>query len=127
MLCSVHIHKLSGLETEYICIYIGEECGMPDANLEFLAPDAFEWDENKSKANFDKHGIDFEDATGIFYGPVLLRKSDRNDEERWIAIGFLESKLIAAVFTRRANVIRMISARRARKNEERAYHHAKMG
>jgi uncharacterized protein (DUF4415 family)/uncharacterized DUF497 family protein len=62
-----------------------------NARRQPCAPAAFEWDENKSKANFDKHGIDFEDATEIFYGPVLLRKSDRNDEERWIAVGLLET------------------------------------
>jgi uncharacterized DUF497 family protein len=100
---------------------------MPDASLEFLAPDEFEWDEDKSNANLEKHGIDFEDAMKVFYGPVLLRRSDRNDEERWIAIGFLENRLIAVVFTRRAEVIRIISSRRARKNEERAYRHAQMG
>ncbi|MBV9560835.1 MAG: BrnT family toxin [Bradyrhizobium sp.] len=100
---------------------------MPDASLEFLAPAGFEWDEDKSKANRQKHGIDFEDATRIFYGPVLLRRSARNDEERWIAIGSLENKLIAVVFTRRAEVIRIISSRRARKNEERTYRHTQLG
>ena len=87
----------------------------------------FDWDRRKSSANLDKHGIDFEDATGIFFGSVVVRRSDRNDEERWVAIGALENRLIAVIFTRRADVIRIISARRARKNEEREYRNAQMG
>ncbi|WP_236843442.1 BrnT family toxin [Bradyrhizobium icense] len=44
-----------------------------------------------------------------------------------MAVGSSGDRLITVVFTRRADVIRIISARRARKNEERAYRHAKMG
>jgi uncharacterized DUF497 family protein len=87
----------------------------------------FEWDEEKHKRNLEKHGIDFEEATEVFYGASLLRRSDRNSEERWIAIGYSENRLIAVVFTRRTEIIRIISARRARKNEEREYRNAKMG
>ena len=87
----------------------------------------FDWDKRKSDSNFAKHGIDFDGAVEIFYGPIILRRSDRNNEERWIAVGSLEDRLITVVFTRRADVIRIISARRARKNEERDYCNAKMG
>jgi uncharacterized DUF497 family protein len=100
---------------------------MAATELEFLAPASFEWDENKSRANLGKHNVDFEDAVEVFYGPIVLRRSNRNNEERWIAIGSLENRLIAVVFTRRAEVIRIISARRARKNEEREYRNAKVG
>jgi uncharacterized protein len=96
-------------------------------DLELLSPGGFEWDDDKSRANVGKHGIDFEDASAIFYEPIVLRQSNRNDEERWVAIGSLEDGLIAVVFTRRADVIRIISARRARKNEEREYRNAEMG
>ena len=87
----------------------------------------FDWDKRKSRSNLDKHGIDFDDAVEIFYGPVILRRSDRNNEERWIAIGLLESRFITVVFTRRADAFRIVSARRARKNEAREYRNAKMG
>ncbi len=100
---------------------------MSDAQFELLAPDSFEWDENKSQANLSKHGYDFDDASQVFYGPVVLYRSDRNNEERWIAVGSLEDRLIAVIFTRREKVIRIISARRARKHEERTYRNAKMG
>ena len=94
---------------------------------DFPAPVSFEWDERKNRLNLAKHGIDFDDASEVFYGPIVLRQSDRNNEERWIAIGSLEDRLITVVFTRRADVIRIISARRARKNEEREYRNAKVG
>lgn len=87
----------------------------------------FDWDKRKSESNVVKHGIDFEEAIEVFYGPIFLRRSDRNDEERWIAVGHSETRLIAVVFARRADVVRIISARRARKNEEIAYRNAKMG
>jgi uncharacterized DUF497 family protein len=98
-----------------------------DTDFELLAPAGFEWDDDKSKANLFKHGIDFDDASEIFYGPIVLRQSDRNNEERWVAVGSLEERLIAVVFTRRADFFRIISARRARKNEEREYRNAKVG
>jgi uncharacterized protein len=87
----------------------------------------FDWDERKSELNLAKHGIDFDDASEVFYRPIILRRSDRNNEERWVAIGHSENRLIAVVFTRRADVIRIISARRARKNEEREYRNKEMG
>jgi uncharacterized protein len=98
-----------------------------DTDFELLAPAGFEWDDDKSRANLGKHGIDFDDAIEVFYGPIVVRQSDRNNEERWLAIGSLEDRLITVVFTRRTDVIRIISARRARKNEEREYRNAKMG
>jgi uncharacterized DUF497 family protein len=94
---------------------------------DYESVDRFDWNERKRELNLAKHGIDFEDAIEIFYGPIILHRSDRNSEERWIAIGSLEDRLIAVVFTRRADVIRIISARRARKNEEREYRNAKVG
>ena len=98
-----------------------------DSDFELLAPAGFEWDDDESSANLRKHGIDFDDASEVFYGPIILRQSDRNNEERWIAIGSLEDRLLTVVFTRRTDVIRTISARRARKNEEREYRNAKVG
>ena len=89
--------------------------------------EGFEWDADKNQANIAKHGIDFDDAVQIFYGPIVLHRSDRNNEERWVAVGSLENRLVAVVFTRRADVIRIISARRARKNEERAYRNTQVG
>ena len=86
--------------------------------------EAFEWDEAKRQANLEEHGIDFEDAARIFARPYLRIRSDRNDEVRFVAIGCIEDVEIAVVYTVRADVCRMISARRARTNERKDYHAA---
>jgi uncharacterized DUF497 family protein len=88
---------------------------------------AIEWNEDKAESNLRKHGIDFDEAIEIFYGTSLLRRSDRNAEERWLAIGETEGRVITVVFTWRGDAIRIISARRARTNERRAYYQEKMG
>lgn len=88
---------------------------------------AVEWDEAKAASNLSKHSIDFNDAMEVLAGPSLLRRSDRNKEERWLAIGEMEGRVIAIAFTWRGDTLRIISARRARKNEKRAYDHKKMG
>ncbi|MBI5162369.1 MAG: BrnT family toxin [Magnetospirillum sp.] len=92
-----------------------------------MAYSAFEWDDAKCASNFKKHGLDFELAIQIFLSPVLLDHSPRDGEERWVAVGVSDGVEIAVVFTRRDEVIRIISARRARKNERRAYRQAYPG
>jgi uncharacterized DUF497 family protein len=81
----------------------------------------FEWDPDKSEANLGKHGIDFAGAARVFDGPVLEERSDRGDEERWKAVGLVEDREIAVIYTLREGRCRIISARRARRNERRAY------
>src|ERR1700724_1173003 len=97
------------------------------SDFEFLSPESFEWNDQKRELNLAKHGIDFDGAIEVFYGPVILRRSDRNNEERWTALGYSGNRLIVVVFARRVDVIRIISARRARKNEEREDRNAKVG
>ena len=87
----------------------------------------FEWDEDKNEANLAKHGIDFDEASEVFYEPLVVRRSNRNNEERWIAIGRSNDRIISVIFTRRNELIRIISARHPRPNEERAYRDASMG
>lgn len=83
----------------------------------------FEWDENKREINILKHGIDFVDAQKIFdYDTVIIEDSRFNyGEQRFIAIGLLNSKIIVVVYTERKNIIRIISARKATKNEQQIY------
>ena len=88
---------------------------------------AVEWHEEKSASNRRKHGIDFDEAIEVFYGTSLLRRSDRDGEERWLAIGETEGRVVTVVFTWRGDALRIISARRARRNEKRAYYQEKMG
>jgi uncharacterized protein len=47
-----------------------------------LVVKGFQWDPAKSEANLVKHGIDFEDAKEIFYEPIVILKSDHNEESR---------------------------------------------
>lgn len=86
--------------------------------------DFFEWDDDKCELNFEKHHIDFDDAITIFDGPVIRKRSDRGGETRHLAVGLLEGIEIAVIYTERNGVCRIISARRARKNEREAYHEA---
>ena len=84
----------------------------------------FAWDKAKNAANIRKHGIDFADAIDVFNHPVLTLLDDREDysEERWVAIGWMQSLVGVVVYTERdGDVIRIISARKATTNEVRRY------
>lgn len=63
----------------------------------------FEWDEEKAAGNLHKHGIDFDEASEVFYRPNLLHRSDRKNEERWLAVGESERRIIAVVCVRRGD------------------------
>jgi uncharacterized DUF497 family protein len=86
----------------------------------------FEWDAAKNAANLEKHGIDFEDAIGIFDGSVLERTDDRRDygEQRIVAFGVVDDRELAVVYTIRGTHRRIISARRADRNERKEYRDA---
>ncbi|CAE6888944.1 hypothetical protein R69608_02227 [Paraburkholderia nemoris] len=80
----------------------------------------FEWDELKNQINIRKHGIDFRDAVDVFDHPVLTAIDQREDygEERWIALGWMAAIVGVVVYVERnADVIRIISARKATKHE----------
>ncbi len=77
----------------------------------------FEWDENKRQATIEKHGIDFAAAIRIFRDRYLELPGRSGTEERRIAIGSVDGKVIAVVFTRRGEAIRIVTARVARRHE----------
>lgn len=78
----------------------------------------FEFDADKSAANQAKHGIDFEQAQALWDDPWLLEAPARTeDEPRWLAIGRIDGRVWAAVWTPRGDAVRIISVRRARKEE----------
>ena len=84
----------------------------------------FEWDENKNEANMRKHEIDFKDIPEIFDGPMIINFDDRVDynEDRYIGIGVLRSIISVVIFVEKGeNVIRIISARKANKNESKTF------
>jgi uncharacterized protein len=82
----------------------------------------FEWDENKRAANLSKHGLDLMTGAELFDGrPVLTYPSARASELRFVTVGLLSEELVAVVWTERTAGIRLISLRRARDAEKRAY------
>lgn len=78
----------------------------------------FEFDEAKSQANLDKHGIDFVAAQELWKDPHLLEiRAKSEDEPRFALIGKVGEKHWSAVVTYREGRIRLISVRRSRKKE----------
>ena len=81
----------------------------------------FEWDDNKNTEDIRKHGLDFADAWQVFQNPMLAKLDDREDygENRWIGIGIISSGIVVVfIFTEKdQETIRMISMRKATKNE----------
>jgi len=81
----------------------------------------FEWDEGKRRATLLKHGIDFVDAAEILLSPHLRLNARSDLEQRKIAVGDLNGVAVAVVFTLRGDVYRIITARRARRDERERY------
>lgn len=85
----------------------------------------FEWDDAKDRANFEKHGIRFDEARHIFDGPVLTRADERADygEVREISLGLLSPAApLLVVHTARGEKTRLISARKANRRERKIYY-----
>jgi hypothetical protein len=88
---------------------------------------SYEWDPNKAKSNFKKHGVKFSDAVGVFEDEQAITIDDENEkEDRFVTIGmdFL-SRVLVVVYTFRDIVIRIISARKATKRERKMYEEQK--
>ena len=81
----------------------------------------FEWDEDKRVLTLERRGLDFLDAAEVFTGEHLVLPARSEIEQRKIAVGPVNGVAIAVVFTMRGDIIRIITARRARRNEREAY------
>ena len=82
----------------------------------------FEWNKDKRRETLAERGIDFLRMQPMFDGPpVLTYPSPRGEEERWVTVGEIDGRMFAVVWTLRGGNVRIISARRARDGEERAY------
>lgn len=82
----------------------------------------FEFDDDKSIANLEKHGIDFLSAQELWDDPDLLEFPAKADNEpRFLIIGRIAAKHWSAVVTYRNDRIRLISVRRSRKKEVELY------
>jgi uncharacterized DUF497 family protein len=83
----------------------------------------FEYDPNKSQANKEKHGIDFDEAQSLWLDEDRINLPAQSDtEDRNALIAKKEEKVWVAFYTMRGTAIRLISVRRARKNEEKTYY-----
>ena len=85
----------------------------------------FEWDTRKAAANRAKHKVSFEEAVSVFGDPLGRITDDprhSESEERSVLLGLSErQRLLAVMFTERADAIRLLSARRATRRERRDY------
>lgn len=83
----------------------------------------FEWDEEKNNKNIIKHGIDFVDVTLAFDHPIIECEDTRKNykEKRFIGIGVIRDIEIVIAYTLRNERVRIISARRAGKDERKNY------
>lgn len=83
----------------------------------------FEWDEDKRLKNIQRHGIDFVGIEEAFDGLTLTLLDDRFDygETRLVTFALLHGVVIVIVHTETKEKIRLISVRKATKNEEKEY------
>ena len=89
---------------------------------------SFEWDENKNQKNIVKHGISFKEASTVFYDEEALLISDKEhseEEDRFVLLGLSrQSNLLIVCHCYRGleERIRIISARKATKKEQKQYY-----
>ena len=82
----------------------------------------FEFDEAKSQSNAEKHGIDFIEAQLLWLDSMLVEIPARTvDEPRYLIVGMIGATHWSAVITYRNERIRIISVRRARREEIEIY------
>ncbi|MBL7153403.1 MAG: BrnT family toxin [Phycisphaerae bacterium] len=82
----------------------------------------FEFDKSKSNGNKMKHGIDFREVQALWNDPDLIEVPVKaSDESRFLVVGRIAGKHWSGIITYRAEKIRIISVRRARKEEVNIY------
>ena len=88
-----------------------------------LTKASFQWDEEKDRINFMKHGIHFRTAVKVFLDPKkMIREDEEHPEElRYDILGRVGKNLFVVCAFRDQNVIRMISARLATTSEKARY------
>ncbi|MCM1266654.1 MAG: BrnT family toxin [Bacteroidales bacterium] len=88
----------------------------------------FEWDENKNRINKVKHGIDFEEAKTVFYDDYAIVFDDPDhsaEEDRFLILGTSQQEnlcIVSHCYRGKDEIIRIISARKATRNETKIYH-----
>ena len=85
----------------------------------------FEWDIEKAAANFDKHGVAFQEAVAAFLDAFAVERiDDRKDygEERINMLAMCRGTVVHVTYSERGHRIRIISARQAEKHEQEDYY-----
>jgi uncharacterized DUF497 family protein len=84
----------------------------------------FVWNEEKRLANLLKHGLDFADAEKVFNNPLVVFEDSRAayGEQRMIAMGMLQALIVVIVHVDENDIIRIISMRKATRNETDIYY-----
>jgi len=80
----------------------------------------FEWDSAKAALNLRKHRVSFPYATRVFLDPHRQERLDTREEygeERWVVLGQVDERVLVVVYTLRGSRIRLISARKADRND----------
>jgi uncharacterized DUF497 family protein len=88
----------------------------------------FDWDPAKNVSNKRKHDISLEESTAVFDDPGKvgwLCSDAGDDEERFMVVGRVGWRIITVVYTVRGDTYRLISARKASRNERRTYDQGK--
>ncbi|MAF10619.1 hypothetical protein CMK11_09220 [Candidatus Poribacteria bacterium] len=91
----------------------------------------FSWGANKAEANQQKHGVRFTDAVFVFGDPYRTERLDDRygyGEERWVTTGMVRGRVLVVVYTEDTdedNTTRLISARRARRDEQEGHYRAR--
>lgn len=87
----------------------------------------FTWDGNKNKLNRQKHGVSFEEAKSVFYDERAIQSADpdlSDEEDRFLVLGtseHLRLLMVCHCFRENDFIIRIISARKATRNEAKQY------
>ena len=84
----------------------------------------FEWDEAKRQANIKLHRLDFVQVESVFASDAFTLLDDRFDygEIRFLTLGMLNGRVVAIAHTETDEITRIISVRKASKNEEELYY-----
>jgi len=83
----------------------------------------FVWDDNKNLSNIEKHGLDFSDAEYVFENSHFIFEDVRQDygEKRFTVIGWIKSRLVVLIYTKRNEQYRIISLRKANEREKKKF------
>jgi len=87
----------------------------------------FEWDDSKNESNQTKHGVGFEEAQTVFFDESAIQFEDPDhsiDEDRFLLLGFsqrLKVLVVCHCYRSDESTIRIISARKATKKEQKIY------